>query len=118
MIRPARIESRYGTVGPRQGNPGPLFALLPKVRDTTATGHAYSPFVRSFDGAPLPAQVRLLPAGSSVSADKDGRFVLELAPGSYQVEIECSGYRTQRRKVIVQKNGVTVLNVELRGSRR
>jgi hypothetical protein len=74
--------------------------------------------VRSFDGAPLPAQVRLLPEGTSVSADNDGRFVLELAPGSYQVEIECSGYRTQRRRVTVQKNGVTVLNVELRALRR
>jgi hypothetical protein len=73
--------------------------------------------VRSFDGAPLPAQVRLLPQGTSVSADSDGRFVLELAPGSYQVEIECSGYRTQRRNVTVQKNGVTLLNVELRAMR-
>jgi hypothetical protein len=73
--------------------------------------------VRSFDGAPLPAQVRLLPEGTSVSADKDGRFVLELEPGSYQVEIECSGYRTQRRNVTVQKNGVTLLNVELRALR-
>ena len=74
--------------------------------------------VRSFDGAPLRAQVRLLPEGTSVTADNDGRFVLELAPGNYQVEIECSGYRTQRRKVTVQNNGVTLLNVELRAQRR
>ncbi|HET8933764.1 MAG TPA: carboxypeptidase-like regulatory domain-containing protein [Polyangiales bacterium] len=83
--------------------------------------------VRSFDGVPLPAQIRLLPdvaakgadtaPGTSVTADNDGRFVLELAPGSYRVEIECSGYRTQRRNVIVQKNGVTLLNVELRAQR-
>lgn len=96
--------------------------------------------VRSFDGAALQAQVRLLQDGSaqrrqpttfatapadagsvaqgtSVTADKDGRFVLELAPGSYRVEIECSGYRTQRRNVTVQKNGVTLLNVELRALR-
>lgn len=73
--------------------------------------------IRSFDGAPLAAQVRLLPEGTSVTADNDGRFVLELEPGSYQVQIECSGYRTQRRNVTVQKNGVTLLNVELRALR-
>jgi len=82
-----------------------------------AAGSQLRGLVRSFDGAPLAAQVRLLPDGTSVSADNDGRFVLELAPGSYQVEIECSGYRTQRRNVTVQKNGVTVLNVELRALR-
>lgn len=69
--------------------------------------------VRSFAGTPLPALVRVLPAGASVSADRDGRFVLDLAPGVYQVEIACDGYLTQRRKVTVQDNGVTVLNVEL-----
>jgi hypothetical protein len=69
--------------------------------------------VRSFSGRPLPARVSVLPAGASVSADKDGRFVLELEPGVYQVEIACDGYLTQRRKVTVQDNGVTVLNVEL-----
>jgi hypothetical protein len=73
--------------------------------------------VRSFEGLPLQAAIRVLPEGRSVSADKDGRFMLELAPGSYQVEIECSGYRTQRRKVTVQQNGVTLLNVELRTGR-
>jgi hypothetical protein len=74
--------------------------------------------VRSFAGTPLPAQVSVLPAGASVSADKDGRFVLDLAPGVYQVEIACDGYLTQRRKVTVQDNGVTVLNVELREAQR
>jgi hypothetical protein len=82
-----------------------------------AAGSQLRGLVRSFDGAPLAAQVRLLPEGTSVSADNDGRFVLELAPGSYQVEIECTGYRTQRRNVTVQKNGVTLLNVELRALR-
>jgi uncharacterized membrane protein len=86
--------------------------LMPRIQGSQLRG-----LVRSFDGAPLPAQVRLLPEGTSVSADKDGRFVLELEPGSYQVEIECSGYRTQRRNVTVQKNGVTLLNVELRALR-
>ena len=74
--------------------------------------------VRSFAGTPLPAKVRVLPAGASVSADNDGRFVLELPPGVYQVEIECGGYLTQQRRVSVQENGVTVLNVELHAAPR
>ncbi|MET0385527.1 MAG: carboxypeptidase-like regulatory domain-containing protein, partial [Polyangiales bacterium] len=45
--------------------------------------------VRSFDGAALPAHVHVLPAGASVTADNAGRFMLELPPGVYQVEIEC-----------------------------
>jgi hypothetical protein len=69
--------------------------------------------VRSFAGAPLPAVVRVAAAGRTVTADKDGRFMLELRTGEYEVEIECAGYLTQRRKIIVQDNGVTLLNVEL-----
>jgi hypothetical protein len=74
--------------------------------------------VRSFAGTPLAARVRVLSAGDSVVADKDGRFVLDLAPGEYEVQIECNGYLTQRRRVSVQDNGVTLLNVELRTPER
>jgi hypothetical protein len=74
--------------------------------------------VRSFAGAPLAAQVRVSGTSASVNADNSGRFVLELAPGVYQVEIECDGYLTQRRRVRVQQNGVTLLNVELRAHSR
>lgn len=69
--------------------------------------------VRSFEGTALTAVVRVSHPFTSVTADNDGRFVLELSPGVYQIEIECGGYLTQRRKVRVQENGVTVLNVEL-----
>jgi hypothetical protein len=74
--------------------------------------------VRSFAGAALPARVRVLPAGASAIADNAGRFMLELPPGVYQVEIECRGYLPQRRRVTVQENGVTLLNVELHSVRR
>ena len=83
-----------------------------------AIGTQLRGLVRSFAGTPLPAKVRVLPAGSSVTADNDGRFVLELPPGVYQVEIECGGYLTQQRRVSVQENGVTVLNVELHAAPR
>ena len=69
--------------------------------------------VRSFTGAALPAVIRVLGVGQTVTADKDGRFMLELHAGDYEVEIECAGYLTQRRKISVQDNGVTLLNVEL-----
>jgi hypothetical protein len=69
--------------------------------------------VRSFTGAALPARVRVLPDAGAVTADKDGRFMLELQAGEYEVEIECAGYLTQHRKISVQDNGVTLLNVEL-----
>jgi uncharacterized membrane protein len=39
--------------------------------------------------------------------------MLELQAGEYEVEIECAGYLTQHRKISVQDNGVTLLNVEL-----
>jgi hypothetical protein len=83
-----------------------------------AIGTQLRGLVRSFAGTPLPAKVRVLSAGSSVTADNDGRFVLELPPGVYQVEIECGGYLTQQRRVSVQENGVTVLNVELHAAPR
>jgi hypothetical protein len=79
-----------------------------------APGAQLRGLVRSFEGVPLPANVRVVRAALSVTADSAGRFVLELPPGVYRVEIECGGYLTQRRSVRVQKNGVTVLNVELR----
>jgi hypothetical protein len=69
--------------------------------------------VRSFTGAPLVAVIRVPAAGRLVTADKGGRFMLELRAGEYEVEIECAGYLTQRRKISVQDNGVTLLNVEL-----
>jgi hypothetical protein len=74
--------------------------------------------VRSFAGRPLAAKVRVSSADESVTADKDGRFVLELRPGNYEVDIECDGYLTQRRRVSVQENGVTLLNVELHAAER
>jgi hypothetical protein len=83
-----------------------------------APGAQLRGLVRSFEGVPLAANVRVVRAARSVTADSAGRFVLELPPGVYRVEIECAGFLTQRRSVRVQKNGVTVLNVELRARER
>jgi len=45
---------------------------------------------------------------------QDGRFQVDVAPGHYRLTISAPGYEVQRRKVEVEENGVTVLNVDLR----
>jgi hypothetical protein len=87
--------------------------VLPLQAARAAVSSQLRGLVRSFAGSALPAQVRVLPDAGVVTADKDGRFMLELQAGEYEVEIECAGYLTQHRKISVQDNGVTLLNVEL-----
>jgi hypothetical protein len=87
--------------------------LLPLRAARVEAGAQLRGLVRSFAGAALQAEVRVPAAGQRVTADKGGRFMLELRAGEYEVEIECAGYLTQRRKISVQDNGVTLLNVEL-----
>ncbi|HKP57944.1 MAG TPA: carboxypeptidase-like regulatory domain-containing protein [Polyangiales bacterium] len=70
--------------------------------------------VRAFSGQPLAATVSLDPGSIEVTADERGEFRLDVAPGSYTVQLRARGYRTQTRTITVDDNGVTVLNVELR----
>ena len=70
--------------------------------------------VRSFSGQALSATVSVAPGGLEVAADEHGEFRIDVAPGSYTVQLRARGYRSQTRKVVVDDNGVTVLNVELR----
>jgi hypothetical protein len=74
--------------------------------------------IRSFEGEPVKARIRVEPGDSTAQTDADGHFEIELPPGQYTVHIEASGYRPQSRAVSVDERGVTVLNVELRKSRR
>ena len=46
-----------------------------------------------------------------------GRFQVDVPPGRYRVTISAPGYQVQQRKVEVEENGVTVLNVDLRSER-
>ncbi|HMA95896.1 MAG TPA: carboxypeptidase-like regulatory domain-containing protein [Polyangiaceae bacterium] len=69
--------------------------------------------VRSFNGANLPAHVRIDPGGHEVDADASGAFRLDLAPGKYRVRIEMDGYHAQERAVVIRKSGVIVLNVDM-----
>ncbi len=74
--------------------------------------------VRSFQGKPLKAKIRVEPSGKEVSTDDKGAFVIDVDPGEYQVVIEAEGFETQQRSVKVAKQGVVVLNADLVKSRR
>jgi hypothetical protein len=73
--------------------------------------------VRDYAGKAIPATVRLEPVGVDVHVGADGTFEANVAPGSYEVVIVAKGYAEQRRRVAVERDGVTVLNVELRKGR-
>ena len=71
--------------------------------------------IRSRSGRPLrKATAKVYPGGAKTKADAQGRFRLDVKPGSYKVRLRAYGYRSQNRSVVVRKNGVVVLNVELR----
>ena len=75
--------------------------------------------VRSLKGAGLDAAIAIAPvegtAGDArnLHADK-GRFEIDVAPGAYDVTISAPGYATQKRRVQIEQNGVTLLDVDLR----
>ena len=87
--------------------------LVRKVRQGQLRGQ-----VLSFDGKPLAATVTVNgKKQTNVTADDNGNYTVELPEGSFQVEIAATGYLTQKRTVNVKLDGVTVLNVDLRGSK-
>ena len=85
--------------------------------------------VHSFDGRVVTATVRVTAsqndgmsgtAGTSSAAElrsQAGSFQVDVPPGRYQVVIEAPGHAAQTRTVLVERNGVTVLNVDLRPAR-
>lgn len=72
--------------------------------------------VRSFKGANLSAEIKISPLDLTLHT-QDGRFEADVAPGTYEVTITAPGYETQHRRVEVEKNGVTLLNADLRSER-
>jgi uncharacterized membrane protein len=73
--------------------------------------------VRSYAGVGLAAEIRVEPGGYVASCNADGEFVLDLAPGDYEVSIQAQGYLAQKRRLRVRKEGVTVLNADLQSER-
>lgn len=74
--------------------------------------------VLSFDGSPVVgATVRLADTELTATTDAEGFFAIGVPPGRYEVVLEAAGHQTQNRRVTVEDNGVTVLNVDLRRGR-
>jgi hypothetical protein len=73
--------------------------------------------VRDFAGKPVAATVVIEPLGTTATVGADGGFAIDVKPGAYDVSITAKGYAPQKRKVVVEPQGVTLLNVDLRGVR-
>lgn len=73
--------------------------------------------VRSFNGQPLAATIRIESLSREVTANADGQFELEVPPGAYQVSVTAAGHEAQTRRVTVEEQGVVFLNVDMRRSR-
>jgi hypothetical protein len=78
--------------------------------------------VRSFRGSPVGADVVVRPVGRSTEEDRrlaaaGGQFTVDVEPGAYDVLIEAPGFEPQTRRVQVEDNGVTLLNVDLKVAR-
>jgi len=94
---------------------GPAAAVTLTLRRKLPSGQIRG-LVRSFKGSGLDAEVKIDPGDQTLHA-KDGRFEADVAPGTYDVTITAPGYETQRRRVEVEQNGVTLLNADLRSAR-
>jgi hypothetical protein len=69
--------------------------------------------VRSFGGQGLRAKIRIEPIHVEIPSDDVGAFVVDVAPGRYDVTIEAPGHGSQRRRVEVRPDGVVILNADL-----
>ncbi len=70
--------------------------------------------VRSFRGQGLASELTVEPGSESISTDAQGNFELDLPPGEYEVTIVVDGFKAQTRKIRIDENGVTILNVDMR----
>lgn len=70
--------------------------------------------VRAFTGQPLAAELTVSPTGARTSSNARGEFEIDLPPGEYEVSVEADGYREQRSQIRIERDGVTILNVDLR----
>lgn len=83
-----------------------------KLEVATPTGQIRG-LVRSFLGTGLVAGVRIEPTGEELQTAADGTFLLDVAPGEYEVVLTAEAHRSQRRTVVVHANGVVVLNADM-----
>ena len=109
----------------RQGILG-LFALMavvapPLAATAPAQGARSERTVRVFgtirdlqNSITLPgASVEVLGRGTLTQTDIDGRYTLDLVPGSYELKVGMSGYQERRITVVVKASGTPAVDVGL-----
>jgi len=116
--RAAGHDAASGTVTLAAGSTAELTLTLPR---RLPSGQIRG-LVRSFRGAGVDAEIKIDATEQTSAAPRtlrtqDGRFEVDVAPGRYEVTITAPGYETQRRRVEVEQNGVTLLNADLRSER-
>jgi hypothetical protein len=97
---------------------GAVAAVEVTIEGVSTSGSQLRGAVRSYDGAPVRASVRVVELDRSVACGADGTFRVDVAPRTYTVSFEAEGYEPQRRRVTVGANGVVILNIDLRPRRR
>ena len=106
QYEPATVDAN---VGP--GATGEIEVVLVRaVRQGQLRGQ-----VLSYAGKPLAATITV--AGKAIQTDAEGLYTIDLPEGTFEVTIESPGHASQKRTVHVKLDGVTVLNVDLRGAK-
>lgn len=125
-VTPLAESSPLKVAPPAVPDPAPAVAGDDDSRPALPGGQIRG-YIRSLRGRTVDAEVEVRELGHE--ADKpdapapqalhaqDGRFELDVVPGNYEVRVSAPGYESQRRRIQVERNGVTLLNVDLRGAR-
>ena len=85
--------------------------LQRKVRQGQLRGQ-----VLSFAGKPVPGATVTV-GDKSTTTDADGNYSIDLPAGAFEVTIQAAGFTTQKRKVNVKLDAVTVLNADMRAGK-
>jgi hypothetical protein len=73
--------------------------------------------VTDFHSAALRASIRIPDLDVELDTDDEGQFQVGAEPGTYQVIIWAQGYQTQSTRVVVTRQGMVVMNIELQHRR-
>ncbi len=91
---------------------------LPQVRmKLQALAAQLQGLVQTFDGKPVAATITITPPGKQHRAGADGRFSIDVEPGTYTVKISAPGFAPQSHVVTVGEKAVVVVNADLRKAR-
>ncbi|MBA3462616.1 MAG: carboxypeptidase regulatory-like domain-containing protein [Deltaproteobacteria bacterium] len=64
-------------------------------------------------GRPLVgATVKIEPGGQTATSDAEGKFEVDLQPGSYKIKVSSPGLKDQELDVTIDPNGVAIKNIE------